>query len=298
MRARLRNLFQEARESKTSYLLLLPYVVYFLAFLAYPLLFALYLTFHEWAIIVPQKPFVGLANYARLLNDDVFWTSMKNVLVYLSINLPAQMILSLALALLVNQKIRFRGFFRSVFFMPSVVSGVVVSTVFLWLYSPQFGLLNYYLGMIDIPPQRWITSVSQAMPSIALMASWRQVGYFAVIYLAGLQAIPPVLYKASAVDGANAWRQFWHVTLPLLNPTILLVLMVSTIWGFLVFTEPFVMTEGGPLHATTTPTLYLYFEAFRYLRMGYAATVGVVLGLIILVINIVEKKWVEREIAY
>jgi len=298
MASRLRSLFDEAKESRTSYLLLLPYVVYFLAFLAYPLLFAFYLTFHEWAIIAPEKPFVGLRNYARLLQDDVFWTSMKNVLVYLSINLPAQMILSLALALLVNQKIRFRGFFRSVFFMPSVVSGVVVSTVFLWLYSPQFGLLNYYLGKIGIPPQRWITSVSQAMPSISLMASWRQVGYFAVIYLAGLQAIPPVLYKASAVDGANSWRQFWHVTLPLLNPTILLVLMVSTIWGFLVFTEPFVMTEGGPLHATTTPTLYLYKEAFSYLRMGYAATVGVVLGLIILVINVVEKKWVEREIAY
>jgi ABC-type sugar transport system permease subunit len=298
MGARLRSLVEEVKESRTSYLLLLPYVVYFLAFLAYPLLFAFYLTFHEWAIIAPEKPFVGLDNYVKLWHDDVFWTSMKNVLVYLSINLPAQVTLSLALALLVNQKIRFRGFFRSVFFMPSVVSGVVVSTVFLWLYSPQFGLLNYYLGKIGIPPLRWITSVDQAMPSIALMASWRQVGYFAVIYLAGLQAIPPVLYKAASVDGANGWRQFWHVTLPLLNPTILLVLMVSTIWGFLVFTEPFVMTEGGPLHATTTPALYLYKEAFSYLRMGYAATVGVVLGLIILVINMVEKKWVEQEIAY
>ena len=298
MGTRLKNLLEEVRESRISYVLLLPYVVYFLIFLAYPLLFAFYLTFHEWVIITPEKPFVGLENYIRLLHDEVFWASMKNVLVYLSINLPAQMILSLALALLVNQQIRFRGFFRSVFFMPSVVSGVVVSTVFLWLYSPQFGLLNYYLGMIGIPPQRWITSVHQAMPSIALMSSWRQVGYFAVIYLAGLQAIPPVLYKASSVDGANTWQQFWHITFPLLNPTILLVLMVSTIWGFLVFTEPFVMTEGGPLYATTTPTLYLYFEAFRYLRMGYAATVGVVLGLFIMIINIVEKKWVEREVSY
>ena len=298
MGTRLKYLYEEVRENKISYVLLLPYVVYFLIFLAYPLIFAVYLTFHEWAIIAPEKPFVGLQNYIRLLHDDVFWASIKNVLVYLSINLPTQMILSLALALLVNQQIRFRGFFRSVFFMPSVVSGVVVSTVFLWLYSPQFGLLNYYLGMIGIPPQRWITSVSQAMPSIAIMSSWRQMGYFAVIYLAGLQAIPPVLYKASSVDGANAWQQFWHITLPLLNPTILLVLMVSTIWGFLVFTEPFVMTEGGPLFATTTPTLYLYFEAFRYLRMGYAATVGVVLGLFIMIINIVEKKWVEREISY
>jgi multiple sugar transport system permease protein len=298
MGIRLKRLLEEVRESRISYVLLLPYVVYFLVFLAYPLLFAFYLTFHEWVIIVPEKPFVGLQNYIRLLHDDVFWASMKNVLVYLSINLPAQMILSLALALLVNQQIRFRGFFRSVFFMPSVVSGVVVSTVFLWLYSPQFGLLNYYLGMIGIPAQRWISSVRQAMPSIALMSSWRQVGYFAVIYLAGLQAIPPVLYKASSVDGAKTWQQFWHITLPLLNPTILLVLMVSTIWGFLVFTEPFVMTEGGPLYATTTPTLYLYFEAFRYLRMGYAATVGVVLGLFIMIINIVEKKWVEREVSY
>jgi ABC-type sugar transport system permease subunit len=293
-----RQLSEEIKESRVSYFLLLPYVGYFFVFMAYPLLFAFYLTFHEWAIISPQRPFVGLQNYIHLLHDEVFWTSIRNVLVYLSINLPAQMILSLLLALLVNQKLRFRGFFRSVFFMPSVVSGVVVSTVFLWLYSPQFGLLNYYLGMIGIPPQRWITSVSQAMPSISLMASWRQVGYFAVIYLAGLQAIPPVLYKASSVDGASGWYQFWHITLPLLNPTILLVLMVSTIWGFLVFTEPFVMTEGGPLNATTTPALYLYFEAFRYLRMGYAATIGVVLGVIILIMNVVEKKWVEREIPY
>jgi ABC-type sugar transport system permease subunit len=298
MRIKLNSLIQQIAEVRISYLLLLPYIIYFLVFLAYPLLLAVYLTFHEWAIITPEKPYIGLQNYIKLLHDDVFWLSLKNVLIYLSINLPAQMILSLALALLVNQKIRFRGFFRSVFFMPTVVSGVVVSMVFLMLYSPQFGLLNYYLGKLGIPPQRWITSVSQAMPSIALMASWRQIGYFAVIYLAGLQAIPPVLYKASAVDGANAWRQFWHITLPLLNPTILLVLMVSTIWGFLVFTEPFVMTEGGPLHATTTPALYLYFESFRYLRMGYAATIGVVLGLIVLFINVLQRKWVEREIAY
>jgi ABC-type sugar transport system permease subunit len=298
MRAKARRVCATIYELRTSYLFLVPYLIYFLVFMAYPLLFAFYLTFHEWAIVAPEKPYVGLQNYMKLLHDDIFWLSMKNVLIYLSINLPAQMILSLALALLVNQKIRFRGFFRSVFFMPSVVSGVVVSVVFLMLYSPQFGLLNYYLGKVGIPPQRWITSVNQAMPSIALMASWRQIGYFAVIYLAGLQAIPPVLYKASAVDGANSWRQFWHVTLPLLNPTILLVLMVSTIWGFLVFTEPFVMTEGGPLHATTTPALYLYFESFRYLRMGYAATIGVVLGLVVLFINIFQKKWVEREIAY
>lgn len=298
MGVELRRLLIEMKESKTSYLFILPYAIYFAAFLAYPLIFAAYLTFHEWAIIAPEKPFVGLENYRHLLHDEIFWTSIKNVLVYLSINLPAQMILSLGLALLVNQKIRFKGFYRSVFFMPSVVSGVVVSTVFLWLYSPEFGLLNYYLGKIGIPAQRWITSIDQAMPSIAFMASWRQIGYFALIFLAGLQAIPPVLYKASAVDGAGSWRQFWNITLPMLNPTILLVLMVSTIWGFLVFTEPFVMTEGGPLHATTTPALYLYFEAFRYLRMGYAATIGVVLGFFVLVINVIQKKWVEQEIAY
>ena len=288
---------RRARSNPWGYLFALPYVLHFLIFTAYPLGFALYLTLHRWDIVGTDRPFVGVHNFQKLLRDDLFFIALKNTLVFLAVHVPLQIVVALVLAVVLNGPVRLRTFFRTAFFLPYVTSGAVIAIIWTQLYAGD-GLLNGLLRALHLPPQEWLTSTTLAMPSIAIMATWKNVGYYLMIFLAGLQSIPPSLYEEANLNGANAWQRFWFITLPLLNSAMLLVLVLSTIGAFSLFVEPFVMTGGGPVDSTLSVVLLLYRNAFQFLNMGYASTIGVVLALIIFAVTYLQRRVVEQELTY
>ncbi len=285
------------RRNLTGYLFTSPYIIFFAVFTAYPFGFAIYLTLHNWNIVRPEKPFVGLANFERLMQDELFWKALYNTGIFLVVHIPLQIIIALLLSVVLNQQIRARGLFRVSYFLPYVTSGAIVSLVWLRLYADD-GMLNQLLAKVNIGPVGWLSDPSIAMPAIAIMATWKNVGYYLMIFLASLQSIPGQLYEEAYLNGATAWQRFIHITFPLLNPAFILVVILSTIGGFSLFVEPFVMTAGGPLDSTLSLVLYLYQNAFQFLRMGYAAAIGVVLALLIFLVTVVQRRYLEREVGY
>ncbi|HEY8424879.1 MAG TPA: sugar ABC transporter permease [Limnochordales bacterium] len=281
-----------------GYLMVLPYLLHFLVFTAFPLAFAFVLVFHNWNIVTPMQ-WVGLRNLQRLFTRDAtFWLALGNTLRFLSLHIPLQIAAALLLGVILNGRIRFRGFFRSVFFMPFVISGTVVTILWLHLYSTDAGIINLLLTRIGLPRVGWLTDPDIAIYSIAVMATWKNLGFYVVLVLAGLQSIPGYLYEAAALDGASSRQIFWKITLPLLNPILLLVVILSTMGGFSLFIEPFVMTGGGPADSTLSVYLYLYKQAFNFLRMGYAATIGFVTAAMVLVVVLLQRRVLEREPYY
>ena len=226
--------------------------------------------------------FVALRNYRDLAVSPMFWTAFGNTLYFALVGGPLTMIASLVAALLVNARLaRWKPFFRTVYFTPVVTSLVAVSIVFKYLYHPRFGVLNRALSLIGIAPIDWLGNPKLAMLSIILLAVWRGFGYTMVVFIAGLQNIPEELYEAARIDGAGLWRQFRHVTLPMLAPTFLFVGVVTAIGQLQIFGEPYVMTRGGPLNKTVTVVMLMYEQGFRWWRMGYAASVAFVLFLVV-----------------
>jgi multiple sugar transport system permease protein len=279
---------------KTAYGLVLPYVLFFLAFAAYPLVFSLVLMFHRWNIVTPME-WIGLKNFSRLVGDPLFFKSLGNTLVFLGFHIPLQVVVALAFALLLNSRIRGRGFFRAVYFFPVVVSGVAVTILWQQLYAFDNGVLNSILGRFGMPRIPWLVDSSVAMASIALMATWKNVGIYIVLFLAGLQNISRELYEAAELDGATPWQVFLSITLPMLNPTIIVIVVLSTIGGFSLFIEPYVLTGGGPMQSTLSGMLYIYNQAFYFNHMGYAATLGFVYAMIILAVVLLQRKLIETE---
>jgi len=279
---------------RAGYLMSLPYILYFCVFVAFPLIFSLVLIFHKWNVITPME-FVGLRNFYRLFQDVQFFKSIRNTLVFLAIHIPLQIFIALFFAIQLNKNIRFRGFFRALFFLPVIVSGVVITILWEQLYAYETGLLNLVLTRLGCSRIPWINSPEWAMPSIAIMATWKNVGLYIILFLVGLQGIPRYLYEAAEIDGAKAYQRFIHITVPALNNTIMLVIILSTIGGFSLFIEPFVMTGGGPLNSTLSAMLYIYNQAFYFGHMGYAATLGLFFALIILLVILIQKKVIERE---
>lgn len=239
--------------------------------------------------------YIGVSNYKRLFNDAVFWRSMFNTIVFLVIHIPLQIIVALTLAEVLNQNIKFKAFFRGAFFLPVIVSGVVVTILWQQLYGFDTGLLNRMLVKIGLGKIGWLNEPAWAMPSIAVMATWKNVGLYVVLFLVGLQTVPPQYYEAADLEGATHLQKFFKITLPMINPTILMVVILSTIGGFSLFIEPYVMTGGGPLNSTISAVLYIYKQGFFYYHMGYAATLGFFFALIILGVIVLQKKFVERE---
>ncbi|MFQ5739890.1 MAG: carbohydrate ABC transporter permease [Acidobacteriota bacterium] len=280
---------------RVGYWMSLPYVLHFLVFMAYPLIFAFVLVFHKWNIYTPMK-WVGLGNVRFLLQDGWVWKALFNTLYFILIHIPSQLVVALGLAQLLNRNLRGRSFFRAAYFMPVVVSGVVVTILWQQLYGQDTGLINAALGTLGLPKVPWLTDYRLAMPSIALMATWKNVGFYVVLFLVGLQTVPRSLYEAAELDGASGWQQFFRITIPMLNPTILLVLILSTIGGFSLFIEPYIMTGGGPAGSTLSGVLYLYKQAFFFNRMGYAATIGFFWALMILTVVVLQRKLVEQDI--
>jgi ABC-type sugar transport system permease subunit len=239
--------------------------------------------------------YTGLNNYVRLVNDKTFLKSMGNTLIFLLIHIPLQIVFALFLAEILNQNIKLRGVFRGAFFLPVIVSGVVVTILWQQLYGYDTGLLNRILVAIGLGKIGWLTDPDIAMVSIAVMATWKNVGLYIVLFLVGLQTVPTQYYEAADLEGATHTQKFFKITLPMINPTIFMVVILSTIGGFSLFIEPYIMTGGGPLNSTVSAVLYIYKQGFFYYHMGYAATLGLFFALIILAVIVIQKKFIEKD---
>jgi len=276
------------------YLLVSPYILFFLVFVAFPVLFSFYLTFNKWNVISPMQ-FSGLYNYQKMLHDRLFYKSLINTLYFLIIHIPLLLIFSLGIAILLNSKIRFSSFFRASFFLPVIVSGVVVTIVWQQLYGFNSGLINRLLADIGLDRVGWLTTEKMSIPSIAIMATWKNVGLYIVLFLVGLQTIPKYYYEVADLEGATDWQKFRYITLPAINPTIFMVVIFSTIGGFSLFIEPYIMTGGGPLNSSLSSVLYIYKQAFDFYHMGYAATLGFTFAMLILLVVIIQKRFLEKK---
>ncbi len=265
----------------TGYGFVLPSLVLIAAFIFFPAIFGFLVSFTGWDMLSPTRTFVGLANYVELLGSSEFWHSLVVTMYYLVGTIPITMALGLALAVALNRQFAGVAFFRAVFYSPVVTSTVAMAAVWLWMYDPINGILNYFLLQVGLPPQKWLSSSATAMPSLIVMDIWKYVGYDMVLYLAGLQSIPAGLYEAVEVDGGGRWAKFRSITWPLLAPTTFFILVISIINRFRIFATVHTMTEGGPAGATEVIVYYLYKQAFQYFKIGYAFAIAYILFVII-----------------
>ena len=271
----------------------------FLAFSLFPLAFSLVISFFKWGLL--DKPvFIGFRNYVQMFTiDKMFFQSIKVTLTYACISVPLSLVLSLLIAMLLNMKIKGMSLFRTLFYLPSIITGVAVSVVWMWVLQPDFGLLNYFLRIVHITGPDWLGNPIWALVSMIIIAIWGSSGTQVVIYLAGLQNVPPELYEAASIDGAGKLSRFWNVTIPMLTPTIFFNLVMGIIAAFRTFTQAYVMTKGGPSNSTMFYALYLYNKAFRDLQMGYACALSWILFIIIAFFTLLVFKssasWVYYE---
>lgn len=275
-----------------------PYVAFLGAVFAYPLGLAVYISFHDYFFAAPgaivDRPFIGFDNYTEALGDPLFRESLTNVLTFLVINVPLTVALSLVLATALNTKLPFRSFFRAAYYIPYVTASVAVIGVWLWLFSDS-GLVNNILGPFA-PQPSWLINEFWSMPMIAFFATWKQLGFYVVLYLAALQNIPQELYDAASVDGAGPLKSFWNVTVPSVRPATMLVVILSTIVGANFFTEPYLLTGGGgPNNSSVSPVLLMYREGIEQGDAGYAAAIGVILALGVIVVSLVNRFILERD---
>ena len=286
------------REALLFYVLIAPWLVNLVVFVVGPVLSSLYLSFTQYNIVNPAI-WVGLANYQRLFSaDPLFYQSLRVTTIWVVAGVPLRLAAALFFAILLNQKVPAVGFFRTVYYLPSVVSGVAVSLLWVWMLQPQFGLLNYALHLVGLPGPQWLSSPSWALPGLIVMSMWT-VGSTMIIFLAGLQGIPAELYESAKIDGAGTIRQFLSVTIPLITPVILFNLVIGIIASFQVFTQAYVMTNGGPNNATLFYVLYLYQVAFQFSQMGYASALAWILFVIVLTLTLLvfrsSGRWVYYE---
>ncbi len=279
-----------------AYVLILPNLLGFLMFNVGPLVGSLGMVFTDWSIVRPPS-FVGLQNFAKLLSDDILATALRNTLYYVVLYVPAVTALAFLLANALDRKVTGIAVFRTIYYLPSVCLLISIAVLWQWLYDTHTGWLNYILSLVGLGPVGWLSDKRWAMPSIALMSVWRHVGYYAVIFLAGLQGIAQELYEAGEIDGAGAWAKLWHITVPLVFPTTFFVLVMAFIEAFQLFGEAFVMTQGGPGYATTTLVFLVYRNAFTAFKMGYAALQAWVLFAFIFAVTLIQWR-LAREHGY
>ena len=285
------------RRNISGWLFASPWIIGFLLWTVGPMLASLVIAFTNWDLITEPK-FVGTQNFTTMVADNLVWKSLQVTTTFAIVSVPLQIVFGLGLALLLNTNIRFLRFYRTAFYLPSVLSGVAVALLWRWLFSTEFGLFNAMLASIGIRGPSWLGDPQWALPSLILMSLWG-VGAGTIIYLAGLQGIPTDLYEAAEVDGASAWVRFWNITLPMMTPVLFFTLVTGFIAALQVFTQAFIMTSGGPNNATLFYLLYLYRNAFEYFRMGYASALAWVLFVYILVLTLVLQRssryWVYYE---
>lgn len=285
------------KEAWTGLLFASPWIVGFGVFLAYPLAASIYLSLCDYSVL--RKPvFVGLHNYAEMLHDDVFWQSLVNTAIYAGLAIPVGLAVSISLALLLNTKVRGMRFYRAAIYLPSLVPTVSLAMVGMWMFNGERGLVNQLLKYVGITGPNWMGDVAWSKPALILMALWG-VGNTVVIFLAGLQDVPVSLYESASLDGANAWHKTKFVTLPMISPVIQFNLIMGIIGALQIFAEPYIMfPNGAPARSTYFYTMYLFDNAFRYTKMGYACAMGWVLFFIIFALTMLSLKASEKRVHY
>ncbi|MDH7495199.1 MAG: sugar ABC transporter permease [Bacillota bacterium] len=284
-------------EAITGYLFVAPFLLTIGTFVFLAAVYALYLSFHKYDLFTPPE-FVGLANYRRLLADRDLRIALRNVVIYAAGVVPIQTAVALFLAVLANQRLKLRGFFRSAYYVPCITSSVASSIIFMWLYYKQ-GIINYILSLLRLPSDTdWLGNPSTALPAIMTLVIWTTSAYFMVVFLAALQDIPVSVCEASRIDGASTWQTFRHVTLPLLRPSIFLVVVLGTIGCMQVFDQVYIMTRGGPLKSTMSIVYLVYTEAFGDLKFGYGAAMAFALFAVIFVLTLIQRRLLDIRIEY
>lgn len=278
------------KQERAALFFLLPSFIILILFVFWPIVNSFILSFHHWSLVDSKHPFIGLDNYKALIKDERFWNSVYNTVRYTVVTVPLSIIFALGLALLVNERLKGVSLFKAIYFLPVISSFAVISIIWSFLMDPDIGLLSYYANLAGFHTIGWLRSPVWAMPAVILVAVWKNIGFNMVIYLAGLQAIPVSLYEAAALDGANKFRCFWHVTLPMLRHTTLFVIIITAIASFQVFDQVYVMTRGGPLFSTETIVYYIYHHGFELLDMGYASAASWLLFLVIFVITLIQLR--------
>jgi len=281
------------RRINSGYLFVAPSMLLIAVFVVGPIAQALWMSVHEWSFVAPAKPFVGLANYRDLAGDDRFWNALKVTAVYTLGSVPMQILLALAVALALNERLRAVAWFRAAFFFPVISSPAVMAIVWRFLLDSDIGLLSHWLSQVGVGPTDWLQSTTWALPAVMGVGIWKNLGFTMVILLAGLQGIPEAYYEAAAIDGAGRWARFRHITLPGLRQTMLFVTVIGVIASLQAFDQVYVMTRGGPLFTTETLVTYMYDQGFNFFRMGYAAAIAWVLFVVIMVLSAVQL-WLFR----
>ncbi len=282
------------RDGTWAFLLLLPNLLGFLAFTLIPVIASFVLSFSSWDMLSPIQ-WVGFDNYAALMKDETFIKVFWNTIYFAGVSVPIGIAVSLLLAVALDQNIRFKKFYRAAYFLPVVSSMVAVAVVWQFIYNPEFGFMNYALGLVGINGPDWLTSTVWAMPAVILTSVWKNLGFNMLIFLAGLQGISNDYYEAASIDGARVHHKFFLITVPLLSPTTFFVTVMSFIGSFQVFDTVFLMTQGGPARSTSVIVHYLYEYGFKYFNMGYASAMAYVLFFLMLIITLFQfwrqKKW-------
>jgi ABC-type sugar transport system permease subunit len=280
------------------YILILPGTVFYLMVTIIPMVVGFWMSFHSWTIIRPTKPWVGIANYQKVIANPVFWTAMKNTLIYTVGVVPFQMALALMAAVLLNTQIRGRTFFRLLYYLPVVTPLSIAAVIWTWIYNPNLGLLNWFLRSLGFGGRDWLGDPKIAMFSVIIVAIWSGLGYRMVIFLAALQGIPDTYYEAAMIDGAGRFELFRFITMPLLKPATLYVLITSVIGSFQVFGLVNVLTGGGPLDATNVLVMWIHRRAFGDYQFGEAAAASFVLFALVLAVTAIQWRILGREVSY
>jgi multiple sugar transport system permease protein len=282
------------RKLLIAYAFMLPSMVVMGVFMFYPLIWAFVLSLSNYSFFGASQ-FVGFGNYTHLFHDAQFWGDLWNTIYYAAVTTPVSVVLALGLALLLNRRrLPARGALRAAIFLPAVVSLAVAAIPFRLMFTPSIGLITYWLGQLGVHSTDWLDSTTWAMPAVIIVGIWKSVGFYMVIYIAGLQTIPPEYYEAARIDGASAWQRFRSITLPLLSNTTMFVTIIALIASFQAFDQIFVMTQGGPAFSTETLVMLIYRQGFQNFQMGYASAIGYVLVLIILIFSLLQMRYFNR----
>jgi multiple sugar transport system permease protein len=284
------------RENLDAYVFLAPWLFGFLALTAGPMIGSIYLALSDWDLLSPVK-FIGIKNFPELFRDDLFWLSLYNTAYYTFLAVPSHLLLALGAALILNLKLRWINYYRTMVYLPSITPSVASAFLWMWIFNPDFGLANAVTTSLGLGRSMWIWGPETSKASLILMGFWN-IGPQMVIILAGLQSVPDSLYEAAAVDGATAWHRFRHITLPMISPVLFLSLIISVVRTFQIFNQAYIMTQGGPSNSTLFYVLYLFRTAWESLRMGYASALAWVLFLIIMAFTLLQWRLANRWVFY
>ena len=285
------------KECIVAFSMIAPNLIGLAVFMVIPTFVSILISFTDWNLLNAAN-FIGIANFKELFSDPLFWKTLLNTVVYVFWKVPFNILISLILAVLINQQMYGRTFFRAILFLPIIASSVSVALLWQPLFDITNGMLNKILNSVGLPSSTWIYNPKTSMMSVIIVALWKELGYYMVMFLAGLQSIPSSYYEAAAIDGANPVRKFLFITVPLISPTTFFVLIISVIGSFQIFDLTTVLTAGGPANSTNTLVMYVYQAGFKFFRMGYASALSTILFIIILIFTIIQNQLAKRWVHY